>query len=164
MLKVFMIDDEVDLCTVVKENLEATGQFTVVGHNKPETAEEAVKRESPDVILLDIVMPGRSGIDVMNGLKRDPLTKKIPVIVVSGKGEMVFNKRKNEFQWIPHSKIVQSRGDLPSVKGADALAGAYGAAEYVSKPFSTELLIQVIQDVMARYRKSGASSENVDNS
>ncbi len=159
MIKVVMIDDEIDLCMIVKDNLEASGQFTVVTNTKPETAEEVVRQEQPDVILLDIVMPTRSGADVINGLKRDPLTKKIPVIVVSGKGEMVYNKKKAEFQWMPHSKLVQTRGDLPDAKGADALAEAYGVADYVSKPFSTDLLIQVIQEVAARYRKAKVSSE-----
>ncbi len=159
MIKVVMIDDEVDLCMIVKDNLEAAGSFMVVTHNKPETAEEIIKRENPDVILLDIVMPGRSGSDIIRSLKADPATKKIPIIVVSGKGEMVFNKKKGEFQWIPHSKLVQTRGDLPDVKGAEALAEAYGVADYVSKPFSTELLIQVIQDVAARGRKSSAPGD-----
>lgn len=111
------------------------------------------------MILLDIVMPGRSGMDVIKRLKADPLIKKIPVIIVSGKGEMVHNKKKAGFQRIPHSKLVESSGDLPAVKGAEALAEAYGAADYVSKPFSTELLSQVIQDVVSRYRKPSVSAE-----
>lgn len=90
MIKIVMIDDETDLCAIVKDNLESTGEFEVVTHSKPETAEDVVRQQSPDVILLDIVMPSRSGVDVIKGLKGDPSTKRIPVIIVSGKGEMVL--------------------------------------------------------------------------
>ena len=66
---------------------------------------------------------------------------------------MVFNKRKDEFKWTPNADIVKNRGDIPDAKGAEALAEAYGVEDYVAKPFTTDLLIQVITDVLKRVKK-----------
>ena len=157
--KIVMIDDEADLCFMVKGNLEDTGSFEVVTTSKPQEAEDIIRRENPDLILLDVVMPGRSGQEVVASLKKQNDLKKIPIIMVSGKGEMVFDKRKNEFKWLPNNPMAQSRGKLPDAKGAEALSEAYGVNDYVSKPFNTDLLVQVINDVLERTKKRSSSSE-----
>lgn len=151
--KIIMIDDEDDLCVVVKENLEDTGKFSVETLSDPLQAEEFIRSRDPDVILLDIVMPGREGSEIIEALQKDDELKKIPIIIVSGKGEMVFSKKKDEFKWVPNSKLVQNRGDLPDVKGAGALAEAYGVVDYISKPFSTETLVMVLEEVLEKYKK-----------
>jgi CheY-like chemotaxis protein len=158
--KIVVIDDEEDLCLVVKENLEETGKFLVETLSDPMKAEEFIRAQKPDVILLDVVMPQREGPDVMAALKRDPELKAIPVIIVSGKGEMVYNKKKDEFKWMPNSKLVQNRGQLPDVKGAEALAEAYQAVDYVSKPFTTEILVTVLEDVLGRFKKRASDSND----
>ncbi|HSV43039.1 MAG TPA: response regulator [Candidatus Bathyarchaeia archaeon] len=150
--KIVMIDDEPDLCLVVKENLEYTGKFVVETLCDPHQAEDFVRQHQPDVIMLDVVMPGREGPEVITALKKDPEFRRIPIIVVSGKGEMVFDKKKEEFKWIPNSPLVQHRGDLPNARGAEALSEAYGVADYLSKPFSTDTLVMVLEDVLAKYR------------
>lgn len=159
VVKIVMIDDEPDLCTVVKENLEETGRFTVAALSDPLQAEEFIRMNTPDVILLDVVMPQREGPDIVRALKKDPELKRIPVIIVSGKGEMVYNKKKEEFKWLPNSPLVKSRGDLPDIKGAEALAEFYGVADYLSKPFTTDILIQVLEDVLSRYRKKSDTED-----
>jgi CheY-like chemotaxis protein len=160
--KVVMIDDETDLCAVVKDNLEETGKFIVETLSNPLQAEEFIRAQKPEIILLDVVMPQRGGPSVVQALKKDPELKTIPVIIVSGKGEMVYNRKKDEFKWSPNSKIVQSRSDLPDIKGAEALAEFYGVADYLSKPFTTDILVQVLEDVLARYRKSSGTDEVVE--
>jgi len=161
--KVVMIDDENDLCAVVKENLEATGKFAVETLSDPLQAEEFIRVQKPNIILLDVVMPQRQGPSIIQALKKDPELKRIPIIVLSGKGEMVFNKKKDEFKWVPNSKIVQTRGDLPDIKGAEALAEFYGVADYLSKPFTTDILVQIIEDVLAQYYKApGSGEESID--
>ena len=160
--KIAVIDDEIDLCMMIKNNLEDTGNFEVVATSDPNVAENFVAHESPDLILLDIVMGGRKGTLIIEKLKKDDATKKIPIIVVSGKGEMVFNKRKSEFHWEPNSKIVQERGEMPEGKSAESLSEAYGVDDYISKPFDTELLIQVINEVLEKYRKKRAAEAAED--
>lgn len=152
--KIVMIDDEEDLCFVVKANLEDSGEFEVVTTSDPKQAEEVIRRENPDVVLLDVVMPERPGQDVAAALQKDDALKKIPIIMVSGKGEMIFDKKKNEFKWMPNNPIAKNRPDLPDVKGAEALANAYGVSDYVSKPFNTDLLIQVINDLLEKMSKA----------
>jgi len=126
-----------------------------VTQTDPQQAENTIRQEKPDVVLMDVVMPGRKGTEVVAALKKDPETKKIPIIMVSGKGEMVFNKGKDEFKWVPNSKIVKDRGELPDARGAEALAEAYHVNDYVSKPFTTDLLAQVIEDVLKATKKGG---------
>lgn len=159
-IKIVMIDDEQDFCLLVKANLEDTGAFEVTSTSKPEEAENVVHHEKPDLILVDVVMPGRSGADVIATLKKDEVAKTIPIIVVSGKGEMVYNKRKGHFKWIPHSKVTKQRGELPDVSGVEALAEAYGVNDYISKPCTTEVLIEVIKDVLAKTKKQSAAQED----
>jgi len=152
-IKIMMIDDEEDLCFIVKANLEDTGLFEVVTLSDPTKAEEAVKSENPDVILLDVVMPQRKGTEVVESLKKDPETKSIPIIMVSGKGEMIYSRKKDEFKWMPNNPLVADRGDMPEAKGAEALAEAYGVSDYVSKPFTTDLLVEVINEVLSKKKK-----------
>lgn len=153
-VKIVMIDDEKDLCMMTKENLEAKAGFDVVTTSDAQNAINLIVEEKPDVVLLDIVMPAVKGPEIIVGMKKNAETKKIPIIVVSGKGEMVFNKRKNEFKWVPNSDVVKQRGEVPEAKGAEALAEAYGVDDYVAKPFTTDLLIQVINEVIERNRKT----------
>jgi len=152
-IKIMMIDDEEDLCFIVKGNLEDTGLFEVITLSDPTQAEAKVKSENPDVILLDVVMPQRKGTEVVESLKKDPATKHIPIIMVSGKGEMVYNRKKDEFKWMPNNPLVADRGDMPDVKGAEALAEAYGVSDYISKPFTTDLLVEVINEVLSKNKK-----------
>lgn len=160
-IKIVMIDDEQDLCFIVKANLEDTGNFEVTTTSNPLEAEEVIQRVRPDVILLDVVMPQRKGTDIIASMKKNPGMKAIPVIMVSGKGEMVYNKKKDEFKWMPNNPLVKERGDLPDVKGAEALAQAYGVVDYVSKPFATDLLIEVINQTVAKSHRSNPPSPDI---
>jgi CheY-like chemotaxis protein len=157
-VKIAMIDDEEDLCLMVKANLEEMGEFELVFNCHPNGAEDFVKRERPDVILLDVVMPERKGNEVVAGLKGDPETRDIPIIMVSGKGEMVYDHKKDEFRWMPNTQLVQDRGAIPDVKGAEALAEAYGVDDYISKPFTTDLLVEVIGEVLKASKKKRDSN------
>lgn len=158
--KILMIDDEKDLCELVKANLEDTGYFEVTTLSNPHDAEKVVAQVVPDLILMDVVMPARKGNEIVQALKKNDATKKIPVIMVSGKGEMVFNKGKNEFKWLPNNPLAKQRGDLPEAKGSEALAEAYGVADYVAKPFTTDLLVEVINEVLKRTGKTSAPPED----
>ncbi|MFA5087855.1 MAG: response regulator [Candidatus Omnitrophota bacterium] len=162
-IKIVMVDDEADLCFVVKTNLEEAGEFEVVTVSKPEAAESVILQEKPALVLLDNIMPGRKGSDIVKELrKKDAETRKIPIIMVSGKGEMVFDKRKREFKWLPNNPLAKTHGQLPEARSAEALAQVYGVEDYISKPFTTELLIDVIKDVLSRYRKAKLIDEQAE--
>jgi len=154
-IKLVMIDDEEALLVVVKANLEDTGEFEVVTSNDPKSAEALVQAEKPDVVLLDNVMPERSGADIIQSIKKlGSEIGKTPIVMVSGKGEMVYNKKKDEFKWMPNNPVAREMaGHLPEAKSAEALAQAYGIDDYVSKPFTTEVLVDVIKEVLSRKRK-----------
>src|SRR3989338_8735876 len=83
---------------------------------------ELIQKVKPDLVLLDVMMPEMNGYEVLELLKQDPLTKAIPVVMLTAKG------LENEIQ-----------------KGLDL-----GADEYVSKPFHPGLLIKRIQTLLSR--------------
>jgi CheY-like chemotaxis protein len=160
-IKVVMIDDEEDLCMVVKANLEDTGEFTVVTNTDPNQAVNFIKQEKPDVVLLDNVMPGKNGADLAKELRaKGAETRRIPLVMVSGKGEMVYNKKKEEFKWMPNNPATKGRGQLPDARSAEALSQAYGVDDYVSKPFTTDLLVDVIKEAVKKYKKTDESEED----
>lgn len=157
--KVVVIDDEPDLCRMLKKNLEATGEFEVVTTSDPKQAESVISQALPDVVLLDIVMPTLKGTDIVAALKKNDVLKKIPIIVISGKGEMIYHEKKNEFKWEPNNPLAKGHGALPDAKSAEALAQAYGVTDYISKPFTNALLLEVVNDVIAKARKKKAAAD-----
>ena len=158
-IKLLMVDDEKDLTMIMKSNLEFSGKFEVIVSNDPLKAEELVESEKPDLVLLDVVMPQRKGSEIAQALKQNPKTKDIPIVMVSGRGEMVYHKNKDTFKWEPNRRIVAERGDLPEGRSAETLSDAYGVDDYIAKPFSTELLIQVIEDVLERKRRDSQEKD-----
>lgn len=81
--KLLIVDDEPDLCRVLKKNLEAQGEFEVLTATDGTTGLKMAKKERPDLILLDIVMPDKSGAEVAEELLEHPLTRTIPIIFVT---------------------------------------------------------------------------------
>ena len=83
MKKVLIIDDEVFFCRAIKKNLEVNDEFQVLTATRGDEGIHAAKEERPDVILLDIMMPGMSGTEVTDALLADPVTRSIPIIYVT---------------------------------------------------------------------------------
>jgi signal transduction histidine kinase len=117
---VLIADDEEALADAIAATLDLEGLQTVVAHDG-EQALVLARALHPDLILLDVMMPGRSGIEVCATLKTDPTTASIPVIFITAKtGE------------------------------ADRLVGiAAGADEYLTKPFSPSQLTALVNEVLA---------------
>jgi len=158
-VRIVMIDDEPELCLLVKSNLEDTGEFEVTTTSDPLTAENLCLQQKPDLILLDNVMPGKKGEEIAKSLKKNPETKRIPIIVVSGKGEMIYDKKKKQFQWQPSNPMAKQRGKIIDEKSPERAAAAYGVEDYISKPFTTELLVEVIKGVLERCKKSASDED-----
>lgn len=81
---ILIVDDDRELCALKKAQLERDGEFTVTVVNDPRQALKAARRKRPDLILLDIMMPGKDGFEVLAELKSDIDTAAIPVIMHSG--------------------------------------------------------------------------------
>jgi CheY-like chemotaxis protein len=82
MAKVLVVDDEPLLRTMLADGLEEAGHLVVTGDSGA-AAIDLARRERPDCILLDIVMPGQDGFETCRALKRDAALARIPVFLVS---------------------------------------------------------------------------------
>jgi CheY-like chemotaxis protein len=82
-LRILVIDDSATIVAVLRKML-LQARYTVAGAGDAETGLEFARRELPELILLDIVLPGMSGFDALRQLRRDPATRHIPVIMISG--------------------------------------------------------------------------------
>ena len=84
--KILMIDDEKEFCMVVKQNLETKGDYHVEIATDGKSGIAAASRNRPDLILLDIIMPGMGGFDVLRELKGKKETTSIPVVMLTAVG------------------------------------------------------------------------------
>lgn len=87
MRKILIIDDEKDFTYFVKANLEHDGEYAVDVAGNGKDGIKAAERRQPDAILLDIMMPGLSGLDTLKILKEKEATFQIPVIMLTAKGD-----------------------------------------------------------------------------
>ncbi|MBU1853366.1 MAG: response regulator [Candidatus Omnitrophica bacterium] len=81
--RILIIDDEKDFCSIVKMNLENTGDFELSVATNGKKGLELAKKLKPDLILLDIHMPGMDGFEVLEKLKKNLDTIEIPVVILS---------------------------------------------------------------------------------
>lgn len=114
--KVLVIDDEADFLTEVRSLLEDHG-YSVLTAEDGQSGLEAAARETPALILLDIVMPKMNGYTVLSRLVNDEKTRRIPVVMLTAKGE---------------SESI-------------FLTQQMRAKDYLIKPFATEDLLSVIR-------------------
>lgn len=122
--RILLIEDEEDIAALIKLQAEASGykmHVEVDGIN----GFRAVEREKPDLIILDIMLPGQNGFDVCRKIKNNPELKTIPVIILTAKSE-----------------------ELDMVLGLEL-----GADDYVSKPFSPKVLFSRIKAVLRRSKE-----------
>lgn len=118
--KILFIDDEPDLVKVVAVRLEASKYRVITASDGKEGLEKA-RIENPNLILLDIMMPGMDGFEVLRELKRDPKTTDIPVIMLTAKGESQSLFKAQELQ----------------------------STDYLIKPFEAEELLSLIKKYLA---------------
>jgi len=116
--KILVVDDEGDLLKLAKIRLETSG-YKVVAIDRGDRAVEVAKAERPDLILLDTVMPGKSGPEVCKELKAEKATRGIPVIIFTA--------------------------HYPEEEGVRISYKDIGADDYILKPFEAEKLLAKIR-------------------
>ncbi|MBN1424132.1 response regulator [Candidatus Fermentibacteria bacterium] len=118
---VLVVEDEEDIRHIVRYNLEKEG-YHVVAVAAAEDGLRRVRTEPPDVVILDLMLPGMDGLEFCRVLRKDPATDGIPIIMLTAKGEE-----------------------------ADIVTGLeLGADDYVTKPFSPKVLTARLRAVLRR--------------
>jgi DNA-binding response OmpR family regulator len=117
--KILVVDDEVNITQILEFSIGAEGYEVITAANGEEAIDKA-RREQPDLIILDIMMPRIDGYEACRILKANPLTKSIPVVLLTAKGRDI-DKR---------------------------LGYEVGATDYIVKPFSPAKLIDRIHELL----------------
>ncbi len=164
MKKIVVIDDEKDLCGLIKEILEKTGQYQVALAYDGKAGEALCLQEKPDLIFLDFIMPVEKGDKVVAFLKAHPETKNIPIVLMSGLGEMVYFQKKHQWKWLPNTKVVDGRGEVPEAlmwkRIPEEIAKEMGVAVYLAKPFNSAVLLEVTESLCNQHdEKNGRAEE-----
>jgi two-component system, OmpR family, phosphate regulon response regulator PhoB len=129
MHTILVVDDEPDIVDLILFNLQRQG-FKVLTARDGITAVQLAKENQPDLIVLDLMLPGRDGFGVFKDLRGDTRTSQIPVIMLTARGEL-----------------------------DDKIAGLeLGADDYVTKPFSPKELTLRVQALVKRSKKVVADS------
>mgnify|MGYP002062776620 CR=1 FL=1 len=88
MSKILIVEDDEANVIFFAQVLEDNG-YEVAAANDTVSARDAVARFSPDAILIDVLMPGRSGLDLLVSLRRDPRWTRIPLVVITGSDKIL---------------------------------------------------------------------------
>ncbi len=119
--RILIVEDEPDIAEVLSFNLTRAG-FAVEVERRGDSALESLRRRTPDLVLLDLMLPGLDGLEIAKLLKREPGTAAVPIIMLTAKGEEV-----------------------------DRIVGLeLGADDYIAKPFSPREVVLRAKAVLRR--------------
>lgn len=118
--KILVVDDEINITQILEFSIGAEGYEVITAANGEEAIDKA-RREQPNLIILDVMMPRIDGYEACRILKSNPLTKNIPVVLLTAKGREI-DKR---------------------------LGYEVGATDYIIKPFSPNKLIERIHELLS---------------
>lgn len=121
---ILIVDDEKDIAELISYNLEKEG-FSVLKAYDGREALRIIKAKKPDLIILDLMLPEISGLDICRSVRHDQETTAIPIIMLTAKGD-----------------------DVDKIVGLEM-----GADDYVTKPFSIKELIARIRAIFRRWAK-----------
>jgi DNA-binding response OmpR family regulator len=128
--RILVVDDEKDLVDLISYNLQRNGYEVLAAHDGA-VALEIARSERPDLVILDLMLPGLDGMEVARQLRMDSATANLPVIMLTAKGEEV-----------------------------DVVVGlALGADDYITKPFSMKILLARLNTVLRRSETSAGPAE-----
>lgn len=127
---IFIVEDEADIGDLIRFHIEREG-FTAEVIHSGRIALEAIRRQAPRLVVLDLMLPDLDGLEVCRRLKWDEKTRNVPILIVSAKGEE-----------------------------SDIVAGLeLGADDYVTKPFSPKILMARLRNVIRRYETEQSAPE-----
>lgn len=130
--KILIVEDERDIVKMLDYNLKKEGYRTVAVRSGSD-AHDAALKEKPDLILLDLMLPGIDGLEVCKGLKKNDKAAHIPIIMLTAKG-----------------------------RESDKIVGLeLGADDYITKPFSPRELVARIKAVLRRVKDKDRSPDNI---
>ena len=129
---IFCVEDDSNIRELVVYTLETTG-FRARGFEDGKEFWETLALETPRLVLLDIMLPGEDGIEILKKLKSSSRTREIPVIMVTAKG-----------------------AEYDKVQGLDL-----GADDYVTKPFGMMELVSRVKAVLRRSEKAARDQKNI---
>ena len=127
---IFCVEDDANIRQLVVYTLESTG-FQAKGFEDGKSFLAAIEREQPELVILDIMLPGMDGMEILKRLKQSPRTREIPVVMATAKG-----------------------AEYDKVLGLDA-----GADDYVTKPFGMLELVARVKAVLRRSNKTEADKK-----
>lgn len=125
-----VLEDEVDIGHLVEFNLRRKGYDVAVEHDGREGLGRILK-ERPDLVTLDLMLPGMNGYEVLKEMQRDPRSYKIPVLMLSAKGQLDDR-----------------------IKGLEL-----GASDYMTKPFSPKELVLKVEALLKLTRSTSSMEE-----
>lgn len=128
MAKILVVDDEVNILTILKDSLEFSG-FQVVTAVDGLDALQMVSKENPHLVVLDIGMPKLDGWEVCRRLKNDPATKDLPIIILTA--------------------YAQSSDQRKGLQ--------LGADSFIAKPCDLAYLVEEINSLLAKKKASSSS-------
>lgn len=120
--RILAVDDEADVVMIIRTALQTEGYEVATATNGPDALEEA-KKNPPDLVILDVTMPGMDGFEVLRRLKAEEATAQVPVIMLTG---------------------VSERGMIK-----EALSS--GVDYYVVKPFDFEDLMRKVEQALSGF-------------
>jgi DNA-binding response OmpR family regulator len=127
--RIVLVEDEPNIIEAMSFLLSRDG-WEVSTHSNGETAAEAVRAVHPQVVVLDVMLPGRSGYDILRDLRADPATATLPVLMLTARGQKKDRERAAEL----------------------------GVTRFMTKPFSNAELVAVLGEI-ATASESGAGGE-----
>ncbi len=132
MKNVLIVDDEPDLVELVSYNLKKEG-FQVATAPDGGIALEKARKKNFDLIILDLMLPGIQGIELCRILRNDPKTERVPIIMLTAKGD-----------------------EADRVRGLET-----GADDYMAKPFSPRELVARVKAVLRRSGEQAAAGKTI---
>src|SRR6202161_623243 len=133
MKRVLLIEDDRDIVELVRYNLEREG-FQVAAATDGASGLAQIRKTPPDILLLDLMLPKLSGLDICKEIRRDTSLNRLPILMLTARGEE-----------------------------ADRVVGLeLGADDYVTKPFSPRELVARIKALLRRVEAPGGAEKTIE--
>ena len=122
---VLLVEDEVNIIEAIRFLLSREG-WTVDTHSDGSDAADVIRTKKPDIVILDVMLPGRRGFDILEELRSDALTADLPVLMLTARGQ----SRDRE------------------------MAEKAGVSRFMTKPFSNAEVLTAVRDLLYVHRQS----------